>query len=74
MTTDLHDALAAAAADTGGRYDASALQELLEGVVAAPAALDEAAWLELVAPDATEPQAKRLRAAKAAVAAARRPA
>jgi len=74
MTTDLDDALAAAAADTGGRYDASALQELLEGVVAAPAALDDRAWMELVAPDATEPQAKRLSAAKAAIAAARRPA
>ena len=72
MTTDLADALAAAAADTGGRYDAAGLQELLEGVVAAPAALDDREWMELAVPGATEAQAKRLRAAKAAVAAARR--
>lgn len=74
MTTDLADALAAAAADTGGRYDAAGLQELLEGVVAAPAALDDREWMELAVPGATEAQAKRLRAARAAVVAARRPA
>ena len=33
MTTDLADALAAASADTGGRYDAAGLQELLEGEI-----------------------------------------
>src|SRR4051812_3879789 len=65
MTTDLTDTLAAAAADTGGRYEAAGLQELLEGVVAAPAALDESEWMELAVPGATEAQAKRLHAARA---------
>ena len=74
MTTDLADALAAAAADTGGRYDAAALHDLLDGVVAAPAALDDREWMELVVPGATDAQVKRLRTARAAVAAARRPA